>query len=88
MRTLTLSSFTRTCTTREEVSGDFDLVYTSIDVLCWLPNIAQWAQVVAYLLKPGGTFFICDDHPIFMTIGEDISDGLKIEAPYFEQDAQ
>ena len=24
---------------------------------------------------------------MFMTIGEDISDGLRIEAPYFEQDA-
>ena len=72
---------------RQAVSGNFDLVYTSIGVLCWLPNIARWAQVIASLLKPGGTFFIRDDHPMFMTIGEDISDGLKIEAPYFEQDA-
>lgn len=72
---------------REAVSGDFDLVYTSIGVLCWLPDIAQWARVVASLLKPGGAFFIRDDHPMFMTIGEDISDGLKIEQPYFEQDA-
>jgi 2-polyprenyl-3-methyl-5-hydroxy-6-metoxy-1,4-benzoquinol methylase len=72
---------------RQAVSGTFDLVYTSIGVLCWLPNIARWAQVIASLLKPGGTFFIRDDHPMFMTIGEDVSDGLKIEAPYFEQDA-
>ena len=72
---------------REAVSGTFDLVYTSIGVLCWLPDIAQWARVVASLLKPGGTFFIRDDHPMFMTIGEDIFDGLKIEQPYFEQDA-
>ena len=72
---------------REAVSGTFDLVYTSIGVLCWLPDITQWARVVASLLKPGGTFFIRDDHPMFMTIGEDISDGLKIEQPYFEQDA-
>lgn len=72
---------------RQAVSGTFDLVYTSIGVLCWLPDIARWAQVIASLLKPGGTFFIRDDHPMFMTIGEDISDGLRIEAPYFEQDA-
>jgi len=31
---------------RQAVSGNFDLVYTSIDVLCWLPEIAQWARVV------------------------------------------
>ena len=35
---------------REAVSGTFDLVYTSIGVLCWLPDIAQWARVVASLL--------------------------------------
>lgn len=43
-----------------------------------------WAQVIASCL-PGGTSSIRDDHPMFMTIGEDISDGLAIEAPYFEQ---
>lgn len=72
---------------RAAVDGDFDLVYTSVGVLCWLPNIAGWARVVASLLKPGGTFFIRDDHPMFMAIGEDVSDGLKIEQPYFQQDS-
>lgn len=72
---------------REAVSGDFDLVHTSIGVLCRLPDIARWARVVASLLKPGGTIFVHDDHPMFMTIGEDVSDGLKIEQPYFDQDA-
>lgn len=71
---------------RRAVSGDFDLVYTSIGVLCWLPDVVQWARVIASLLKPGGTFFIRDDHPMFMTIGEDVSDGLKIEQPYFQLD--
>ena len=37
-------------------------------------------------LNLGGTFFIRDDHPMFMTIGEDVSDGLKIEQPYFQLD--
>lgn len=71
---------------RQAVSGDFDLVYTSIGVLCWLPDVVQWARVIASLLKPGGTFFIRDDHPMFMTIGEDVSDGLKVEQPYFQLD--
>ena len=31
---------------RQAVSDNFDLVYTSIGVLCWLPEIAQWARVV------------------------------------------
>lgn len=60
-------------------------MYTSLGVLCWLPDIAAWGRVVASLLKPGGKFIIRDDHPMFMTIGEDISQGFKIEQPYFEQ---
>lgn len=72
---------------RDRVEGDFDLVFTSLGVLCWLPDIAQWARVVASLLAPGGRFFIRDDHPMFMAIGDDVSDGLKVEQPYFQQEA-
>ena len=70
---------------RENVTGDFDLVYTSLGVLCWLPDIAEWARVVTSLLRPGGHFVIRDDHPMFMTVGDDVTDGLRIEQPYFQQ---
>ncbi|MFD4006367.1 class I SAM-dependent methyltransferase [Brachybacterium paraconglomeratum] len=70
---------------REAVTGDFDLVYTSIGVLCWLPDVAAWARVVASLLRPGGRFLIRDDHPMFMAVGDDVSDGLRIEQPYFQR---
>lgn len=72
---------------RAAVTGDFDLVYTSIGVLCWLPDIRAWARTVASLLRPGGRFLIRDDHPFFMTIGEDITAGLRVEQPYFEREA-
>lgn len=70
---------------REAVGGSFDLVYTSIGVLCWLPDVAEWARVVASLLSPGGRFLLRDDHPMFMAIGEDVSTGLRIEQPYFQR---
>ncbi len=54
-------------------------------MLCWLPDVSKWATVVASFLKRGGQFFIRDDHPMFMTIGDDVSNGLKVEGPYFEQ---
>lgn len=72
---------------RAAVSGDFDLVYTSIGVLCWLPDIRAWARVVAALLRPGGRLLLRDDHPFFMTVGEDVSAGLRVEQPYFEQES-
>ena len=45
----------------EEVAGQagaFDLVYTGIGALCWLPDIRRWAEVVASLLRPGGRLFV------------------------------
>lgn len=70
---------------RTAVTGTFDLVYTSIGVLCWLPDVREWARTVASLMKPGATFFIRDDHPMFMTIADDASTGLRVELPYFER---
>jgi SAM-dependent methyltransferase len=32
----------------------FDFVFTGVGVLCWLPDVKRWAQVVAGLLRPGG----------------------------------
>ena len=32
-------------------AGRFDLVYTGIGALCWLPDVRRWAQVVADLLQ-------------------------------------
>ena len=36
----------------------FDLVYTGVGALGWLPDIRRWAQTVADLLRPGGRLFI------------------------------
>jgi len=38
--------------------GGFDLVYTGVGALCWLPDIRRWAETVAALLKPGGRLFM------------------------------
>lgn len=70
---------------RAAVTGDADLVYTSIGVLCWLPDVTAWARVIASLLRPGGRVLVRDDHPMFMTIDEDTSDGLRITQPYFQR---
>jgi SAM-dependent methyltransferase len=44
--------------------GPFDIVFTSYGVLCWLPDLKQWAEVVASSLAPGGRFYIVEFHPI------------------------
>ena len=65
----------------------FDLVYTGIGALCWLPSIDRWAQVVAELLRPGGRLFIREGHPILWALCDPRPDGLLVvEHPYFETD--
>ncbi|HUV29813.1 MAG TPA: class I SAM-dependent methyltransferase [Acidobacteriota bacterium] len=41
----------------------FDIVFQSYGTHCWISDITRWAQVVGHYLKPGGTFFMIDDHP-------------------------
>ncbi len=42
----------------------FDVVYTGIGAICWLPSVQRWAETVAALLRPGGRLFIRDGHPL------------------------
>ena len=65
----------------------FDLVYTGIGALCWLPDVVRWAEVVAALLKPGGELFIREGHPVLWALDDPRDDGLLVmRFPYFETD--
>ena len=76
------------CTTRwtSYPSGSFDLVYTGVGALCWLPDVKRWAQVVAGLLRPGGRLFIREGHPMLWSLDESRTDALTVDYPYFERD--
>jgi SAM-dependent methyltransferase len=66
-------------------AGAFDLVYTGIGALCWLPDIRRWAAVVAGLLRPGGRLFIREGHPMLWSLDETRPGVLAVEYPYFER---
>jgi SAM-dependent methyltransferase len=66
--------------------GGFDLVYTGVGALCWLPDVARWAQVVVDLLRPGGRLFIREGHPVLWSLAYDRADDLLVlEYPYVER---
>lgn len=46
------------------VKEQFDIVFTSYGVIGWLPDLKPWGQLIADRLKPGGTFFMAEFHPI------------------------
>lgn len=64
------------------VSGDFDVVYTSIGTICWLEDLDRWADQIVALLRSGGTFFIRDGHPALLALDEEAQD-LTTRYPYF-----
>jgi SAM-dependent methyltransferase len=68
-------------------AGQYDLVYTWIGALCWLPKIRPWAEVVAALLRPGGRLFIREGHPVLWALDELREDNLVVlEHAYVERD--
>ena len=71
----------------EALGGErFDLVFTGVGALCWLPDVKRWAEVVAGLLRPGGRLFIREGHPVLWSLSDPRPDGvLALEHPYFEQ---
>lgn len=50
---------------RRHEAGPFDIVFTSYGAVCWLPDLARWAQAVAENLAPGGTFYMVEFHPVY-----------------------
>jgi SAM-dependent methyltransferase len=71
----------------EVLGGErFDLVYTGIGAICWLPDIARWAEVVAGLLAPGGRLFLREGHPVLWALDDTRADVLALEHAYFEQE--
>jgi SAM-dependent methyltransferase len=63
--------------------AQFDVVYTSIGVLAWLPRLDSWAQTIAALLEPGGTFYIREGHPMLDVVDYREDDLIVIDRPYF-----
>jgi SAM-dependent methyltransferase len=41
----------------------FDVVYTTWGTIGWLPDVPEWARIVEWYLKPGGSFYFADGHP-------------------------
>jgi SAM-dependent methyltransferase len=62
----------------------FDVVYTGIGALNWLPDIKRWAKVVTACLRTGGLLYLYDGHPMLNTLELRTDDQLRVTLPYFE----
>ncbi|MBS1848301.1 MAG: methyltransferase domain-containing protein [Actinobacteria bacterium] len=61
----------------------FDIVYTGIGALNWLPDLDAWADVVARLLCPGGVLYLVEIHPAVLGV---VNDGRTLSQDIFDAD--
>jgi SAM-dependent methyltransferase len=61
---------------------DYDVVYTGLGALNWLPDIRRWAGVVARLVRPGGFLYLAEFHPFAAVFGDE---DLSVEHGYFHR---
>src|SRR5581483_5137383 len=71
---------------RSALEGEFDVVYTGIGALCWLPDVRAWARVAASLVAPGGFLYVYEGHPMLWALDAGRDDRqLVVAQPYFER---
>lgn len=66
------------------IDETFDIVYTGVGAICWLPDIQEWARLVASFLEPGGVFYMREGHPMMWALDWEDTKELRVILPYFE----
>ena len=73
----------------------FDLVYVTWGAIYWLPDIKRWADIVAHFIKPGGSLYLAEGHPVALVLDDraKMPDGKPgfyvpyfLQGPFFEHD--
>ena len=59
------------------VDGPFDFVFTSWGAIIWLDDLNRWAEVIDWALKPCGTFYMAETHPLAQAVLEDPGDAAN-----------
>jgi SAM-dependent methyltransferase len=61
----------------------FDIVYTGLGALCWLPDLTRWAETAAALVAPGGFLYLSEFHPVTDMLADD---GRTVQYDYFNRE--
>jgi SAM-dependent methyltransferase len=75
------------------LQAGFDLVFTTWGTIGWLPDVTDWARVIAHFLRPGGSLYFADGHPAALVF-DDLAKVDDTEGrpgwflPYFEREPQ
>lgn len=71
-----------------EFDRQFDMIYISIGCFGWLPDLHQFFEIAARLLREYGIIFIHEAHPFCEMLPNDVeqADFLRITYPYFKNE--
>ncbi len=64
----------------------FDLVYITWGTIIWLPDLVEWARIIAHFLRPGGRLYFAEIHPTARVFDDDapgVAGRPGWFAPYF-----
>jgi SAM-dependent methyltransferase len=62
---------------------ELDLIYLSWGAICWVPDLAGFATMVAGRLRRGGAVLLCDHHPVWEVLSVRDAGRLAVVGDYF-----
>jgi 2-polyprenyl-3-methyl-5-hydroxy-6-metoxy-1,4-benzoquinol methylase len=65
----------------------FDLIYCSWGAICWVPDLAVFAAILADRLRSGGSVLLAEHHPVWEILAVRGSDHLAVRGNYFSRTA-
>ncbi|MFG2155804.1 class I SAM-dependent methyltransferase [[Kitasatospora] papulosa] len=65
--------------------SSYDIVYTGLGALNWLPDVTRWAEVAASLVAPGGFLYLAEFHPFTDCLDDET--GSTVTYDYFSREA-
>ncbi|MFG2890125.1 class I SAM-dependent methyltransferase [Streptomyces sp. NPDC048248] len=65
--------------------SSYDIVYTGIGALNWLPDLVRWAETAASLVAPGGFLYLAEFHPLSDVLDDETAS--RVTYDYFNRDA-
>ncbi len=68
---------------QQNLTGEFDIVFTSYGVLCWLFDLTRWANIIVHFLKPDGLFYIVESHPAGNIFDDEANGRISVRYSYF-----
>jgi SAM-dependent methyltransferase len=69
----------------EVLDEQFDIVFMSYGVLCWMPDLPLWAEIAAQYVRPGGVLYLVDMHPFagfLIADGPTVTAGVRLNAEH------